>query len=77
MIERETYAELAAAGSLAVLAKTPSMTCTTPFFTSTSLVTILAADEPDTTNVPVLFVMKVSGSPLADVKFEDEERAGL
>ena len=60
-----------------MLAKTPSMTCTTPFFASTSLLTILAADEPDITYVPVPFVMKVNGSPLADVKFEDEERAGL
>jgi len=29
------------------------------------------------TYVPVLFVVKVNGSPLAEVKFEDDDRAGL
>ena len=72
-----THAELAAAVLLAVLAKTESIMCTTPFFTNTSLLTILAVDDPDMTNVPVLFVIKVNDSPLAEVRFKDAEKAGL
>jgi hypothetical protein len=59
------------------LAKTPSITCTTPFFANTSLVTILAVEFPDVTNVPVVFVMKDNASPLAEVTFEEEEKEGL
>ena len=39
--------------------------------------TILAIEDPDMTKVPVELDMKVNGSPLAEVRFEDDEKEGL
>lgn len=71
-----TYADEAADSLTSVLNKNRSMICTTPFVTGTSGCTILAVTLPDVTKVPVLFVLKVRGSPPA-VVIEFEERLGL
>lgn len=60
-------AEEAAAGALAVLASTASMTCTTPLLTRTSVRIILAVTGPEVTYTPVALVVRVMGWPASEV----------